>query len=137
MNTDTIAANALLQKALLGAAVESFGLWHQVHFLEFRDNDPEDHVLSIDTDMKSNVLFDEALGLTEDEKRLLVFHRINLHYVTRVACDDKANLFLEFDNGVHLRFAGAPQEEDTSEHLASGQSNTAARARRLYGHCHV
>ena len=56
--------------------------------------------------MTSNVGFDEALGLTADERLLLVFTRVNLRYVTRVTCDDEANLFFDFDNGVHLRFAG-------------------------------
>ncbi|OGX87959.1 hypothetical protein [Hymenobacter coccineus] len=106
MHPDTTAANLLLQRALARSAVESFGLSHQIHFLEFRDDGPEDHVLSIDTDMTSNVGFDEALGLTADERLLLVFNRVNLRNVTRVACDDEANLFLDFDNGVQLRFAG-------------------------------
>jgi hypothetical protein len=114
MKPATTAANALLQQALLGAAVESFGLSHQIPILEFRDDGPADHLLSIDTEMTSNVRFDPAIGLTEEEKMMLVFSRVNLRYVTRVACDDHANLLLEFDNGVHLRLAGAPQEA-TSE----------------------
>lgn len=114
MKPATTAANKLLQHALLGAAVESFGLSHQFPMLEFRDDGPADHRLSIDTEMSSNVRFDAALELKEEEKMLLVFNRVNLHYVTQVACDDHANLLLEFDNGVHLRFAGTPQEA-TSE----------------------
>lgn len=106
MRPNTTAANLLLQRVLGRSAVESFGLSHQIHFLEFRDTATDDHVLSLDTDMVSNVRFDEALGLTADERLLLVFNRINLRYVTRVTCDDKANLFLDFDNGVHIRFAG-------------------------------
>lgn len=106
MHPDTTAANLLLQRALGRSAVESFGLSHQIHFLEFRDDGPADHMLSIDTDMTSNIGFDEALGLTAEERLLLVFNRINLRNVTRVTCDDEANLFLDFDNGVQLRFAG-------------------------------
>ena len=90
--------------------MERFGLWHQVPFLEFRDDGPNDHWLSIDIEMTSNVVFDEALSLSKEEKMLLVFNRVNLRYISRVACDDHANLFLEFDNGVHLRFAGTLQE---------------------------
>jgi hypothetical protein len=114
MKPATTAANALLQQALVGAAVESFGFSHQIPVLEFRDDGHADHLLSIATEMTSNVRFDPALGLTEEEQMLLVFSRVNLRYATRVACDDHANLLLEFDNGVHLRFAGAPQEA-TSE----------------------
>ncbi|MBU6122592.1 hypothetical protein [Hymenobacter siberiensis] len=114
MKPDTSAANALLQQALMGAAVESFGLYHQIPMLEFRNDRTQDHRLYIDTEMSSNVGFDPALALTEDEKMLVIFNRINLRYVTRVACDDHANLLLEFDNGMHLRFTGTPQEA-TSE----------------------
>lgn len=110
MHPDTIAANLLLQRALGRSAVESFGLSHQIHFLEFRDDEPNDHVLSIDTDMSSNVSFDGDPGFTADEQRLLVFNRINLRTVTRVVCDDEANLFLDFDNGVQFRFAGTSAE---------------------------
>jgi hypothetical protein len=111
MHPNTAAANRCLQQALGQAAVESFGLSHQVHFLEFRDAGTADHYLSIDTDLTANVAFDPALGLSPEEQMLLVFHRVNLCRATRVACDDEANLFLEFDNGVHLRFAGRPREE--------------------------
>ena len=106
MHPDTDAANLLLQRALGRSAVESFGLSHQIHFLEFRDTGPDDHLLSVDTEMTTNVGFNEAFGLTADERLLLVFNRVNLRGVTRVACDDEANLFIDFDNGVHLRFAG-------------------------------
>lgn len=106
MHPDPTAANLLLQRALGRSAVESFGLSHQIHFLEFRDDEANDHMLSIDTNMTSNVDLGEALGLTADERLLLVFNRINLRYVTRATCDGEANLFLEFDNGVYLRFAG-------------------------------
>jgi hypothetical protein len=111
MHPDTAAANRYLQQALGKAAVESFGLSHQVLFLEFRDDSPADHWLSIETEMTSNVAFDPALGLSPEEQMLLLFHRVNLRLVIRVACDDEANLLLEFDNGVHLRFAGSPREE--------------------------
>ena len=114
MQPATAAANILLQKALGRAAVESFGLSHQVHYLEFRDDGPDDHILSIDTEMSSNVVFDEAMGLTEEEKMLLLFNRVNLRFVTHVSCDDRANLFLEFDSGIQLKFAGKPKEA-TSE----------------------
>jgi hypothetical protein len=77
MKPDTSAANALLQQALMGAVVESLGLSHPFPMLEFRDDGPHGHLLSIDTDMRSNVGFDPALGLTEEEKVLLVFNRVS------------------------------------------------------------
>ena len=121
MHPDTTAANLLLQRALGRSAVESFGLSHQTHFLEFRDDETDDHMLSIDTDMTANVGFDEAFGLTADERLLLVFNRVNLRTVTRVACDDEANLFLNFDNGVHLRFAGTSEDGYEPWQLGNGR----------------
>ncbi|MBH8567314.1 hypothetical protein KB206_00345 [Microvirga sp. STS02] len=117
---DTTVANLLLQRALGRSAVESFGLSHQTPFLEFRDDEPADHMLSIDTDMTSNVSFDESLSLTADERRLLIFNRVNLRSVTRVACDDDGNLFLDFDNGVQLRFAGTSAEGYEPWQLGNG-----------------
>ncbi|WP_135436828.1 hypothetical protein [Hymenobacter fodinae] len=114
MHPDTATANKLLQQALASAAVESFGLAHQMPFLEFRDGGSEDHTLSIDTEVESNIVFEEALGLTQEEKLLLLFNRVNLRLVTHIECDDLANLVIDFDNGVQLRFAGSPKEE-TSE----------------------
>jgi hypothetical protein len=111
MHPDTATANKLLQQALGGAAVESFGLSHQIPFLEFRDDGPQDHVLSIDTEVESNIVFEDILGLTKEEKMLLLFNRVNLRFVTRIACDDDANLVIGFDNGMQLRFTGSPKEE--------------------------
>lgn len=109
MDPVTSAATKLLQQTLTGAAVESFGLAHQFPYLEFRDDSPADHVLTLDTEVTSNVTFAPALGLTPQEQLLLLFNRVNLRYVTQVACDEQANLLLAFDNGVQLRVAGSPQ----------------------------
>lgn len=111
MDAATSSANALLRRVLQGAAVESFGLAHQIPYLEFRDDEPADHVLSIQTTVTSNIEFAEALGLTADEQLLLLFSRVNLCLVTQVECDEHANLLLAFDNGVELRLAGNPVEE--------------------------
>jgi hypothetical protein len=113
MHPDTATANKLLQQALGSAAVESFGLSHQIPYLEFRADGPEDHVLSIDTEVESNIVFEDMLGLTQEEKMLLLFNRVNLRFVTHIACDDHANLIIGFDNGVQLRFTGSPKEETT------------------------
>lgn len=111
MDAATSSANALLRRALEGAAVESFGLAHQIPYLEFRDDESADHVLSIQTTVTSNIEFAETLGLTADEQLLLLFNRVNLRQVTRVDCDEHANLLLVFDNGVQLWLAGNPAEE--------------------------
>lgn len=111
MDSATTLANLLLQRALRNAAVESFGLAHQIPYLEFRDDQAEDHVVSIQTDVTSNIVFEHALELTEAEKLLLLFNRVNLCAVTRIACDEQANLVIAFNNGVELRLAGSPEEE--------------------------
>jgi hypothetical protein len=68
--------------------------------------------LSIQTDVTSNIVFEQVLGLTEAEKLLLLSNWVNLCSVTRIACDEQANLVIAFDNGVQLRFAGSPEEAD-------------------------
>ena len=108
MDSAITLANTVLQRALRNATVESFGLAHQIPYLEFRDNQTEDHVLSIQTDVTSNIVFEKALGLTDEEKLLLLFNRVNLCSVTCIECDEHANLVIVFDNGVQLRFAGNP-----------------------------
>ena len=42
---------------------------------------------------------------------MLLFNRVNLRSVTRIECDEHANLLIAFDNGVQLRFDGSPEEE--------------------------
>lgn len=123
MTTATQEANKLIKELISNAAVESFGLSHQVLFLEFRDNFHGDSILSIETDIKSNQKFDEKLNLTEDEKILLLFNRINLCNVVDVQCDDEANLTVAFDNGVQLHFSGRPLDKSSEPwQLASHDS---------------
>jgi len=110
MQPITIAANTLLREVLLNAAVESYGLSHQILTLEFRDSSAEDHVLSIETQVTSNVSVGEGLTLSEEEEALLLFHKVNLHTITQVQCDDQANLVIEFDNQIQLRFSGSPTD---------------------------
>jgi len=59
------------------------------------------------------------MGLTEEEKLLLLFNRVNLRSVTHIECDEHANLVLLFDNGVHLRFAGNPADESEPWQIGS------------------
>ncbi|GAB3831192.1 DUF6188 family protein [Hymenobacter jeollabukensis] len=107
MNTDTVAANALIRAAIGNAAVESYGLSHQILILEFRDDKPADHLLSLgEIKVSSNVVVDEGLILNEEERVLLLFSKVNLRSVTEVHCDDEANLTISFDNGVQLHFSG-------------------------------
>lgn len=62
MDVATTLANELLQRALGNAAVESFGLAHQIPYLEFRDDRAQDHVLTIQTSITSNVVWAAALA---------------------------------------------------------------------------
>ena len=111
MLPETQAANTLLQTVLSKAWVESFGLSHQFFFLEFRDDAGEDHQLNIDTEVTSNYCWDERSTLSEEERVLLLFNKVNLKRVVHVACDDEANLVLRFENDIELRLAGLPAQE--------------------------
>ncbi|WP_044000360.1 hypothetical protein [Hymenobacter swuensis] len=100
-------ANTFLHKVLHKAFVESFGLSHQFFFLEFRDEAGEDHLLNIDTEVTSNYEWDESWGLTEEERVLVLFNKVNLKYLTYIACDDETNLVLRFENGIVVRLNGS------------------------------
>lgn len=116
-------ANKLIKKKIGNAAVESFGISHQVMFLEFRDDFREDHILSIETDMESNFEFDAKSDLTEIDKALILFNRVNLCNVVNINCDDRANLVVEFDNGIRLHFSGSPRDKFSEPwQLASRES---------------
>ncbi|KUG06887.1 hypothetical protein [Solirubrum puertoriconensis] len=107
MNPDTVAANKLLTAAIGNAAVESYGFSHQVLILEFRDDEPADHLLSLgEIEVTSNIVVGEGLSLGREEKILLLFSKVNLRLVTEVHCDDEANLTISFDNGVQMLFSG-------------------------------
>ena len=125
MTSNTRAANALLKRELLGAAVESFGLTHQFLYIEFRDDTPEDHMLSIDTEIFSNDLDFDSSSLSDDERALVLFNRVNLKRITGIQCDDAGTLTIEFDNGRSLVFSGTPTDETCVEPWQIGKSNPA------------
>ena len=125
MNSNTEAADALLKRELLGAVVESFGLSHQFLYIEFRDDTPEDHTLSVDTEIFSNNLDFDSSGLSDDEQALILFSRVNLQRVTGIQCSDTGGLTIDFDNGRSLIFSGTPTDKTCVEPWQIGKGNPA------------
>ena len=125
MNSNTKVADALLKRELLGAVVESFGLFHQSLCIEFRDDTPEDHRLSIDTKIFSNNLNFDFSDLSDDEQALILFSRVNLKSITGIQCNDAGTLTIDFDNGRNLVFNGTPTDKTCSEPWQIGKGNPA------------
>jgi hypothetical protein len=115
MRPDTELANRLIQDKLLGSNVESFGLSHQFLTLTFRDKNTDDHTIWIDTEVTSKSSPFQGFNLDEIGASLLLFNSVNLKEVVATQCNDEATLEIQFDNGIHLFFAGSPADESTSE----------------------
>lgn len=113
--TEVLAATALCQSLLLNAFVESYGIWHQFPFIEFRhDEREEDAWLSIDTRLTLSP-YQDPPSLTADQLLLLYLHQINLQRVVAVQCTAAADLCLHFANGLILTIHGDPQDEQIAE----------------------
>ena len=125
MNSNTRAANAILNRELLGTAVESFGLSHQFLYIEFRDDTPEDHTLSMDTEVVSDKLDLDCSGLSEDERALILFSRVNSQRIVRIQCNDAGTLTIDFANGRNLIFSGVPTDKTCAEPWQIGKGNPA------------
>ena len=125
MNSNTKAADAILKRELLGAAAESFGLSHQFLYIAFRDDAPEDHRLSIDTEIASNNLDFDCSGLSEDERALILFSRVNLKRIVGIQCTDTGTLTIDFENGRNLIFSGSPAGKTCAEPWQIGKGNPA------------
>ncbi|MDO7852714.1 hypothetical protein [Hymenobacter convexus] len=123
MNSNTKAADALLKRKLLGASVESFGLFHQFLCIVFRDDTPEDHTLSIDTEIFSNNLDFNSSNLSNNEQALILFSRINLRKIIGIQCSDTGTLTINFDNGRNLAFRGQPADKTCTEPWQIGKGS--------------
>lgn len=116
MNQITEATNELINRKLLGATVLSFGLSHQSLYLEFRNDLPSDpapcdHALTLETEITANQNAFSKLKLLVVEEALLLFNSVNLRAITRIQCDDRSNLAIEFDGNITIHFAGIPSDE--------------------------
>ena len=125
MRQNTALANSILKRNLLGAVVESFGLSHQFLYIEFRDDTPKDHTLSIDTDLLPAPLDFDSTGLSDEEQVLILFSRINLQRVIEIQCNDAGTLAIDFENGRTLVFSGTPADKTCVEPWQIGKGNSA------------
>ncbi|GAA4508742.1 hypothetical protein GCM10023172_41350 [Hymenobacter ginsengisoli] len=135
MHPNTELANRIIQEKLLGSTVESFGLTHQFLTLTFRDKNADDHTIWIDTEVTSKSYPFQELNLDETGAALLLFNSVNLKEVVAIQCNDEATLEIQFDNGIHIFFAGSPAEESMIEpwSLGTEMSNAASSIIATHG----
>lgn len=91
-----------MREQLLGACVESFGLYHQFLGIQFRTDAPphEDVTLSISSQLVLEPPFAyPAATFSPDEQALLFFSRINLLPITGLDYFADGSLALSFSNG--------------------------------------
>ncbi|UOQ55028.1 hypothetical protein [Hymenobacter cellulosivorans] len=104
----TAAANRIIQNLLLNTNVESFGILHQMPFIEFRNEHGSDMHLTFD----SKVLFSPTYqGEVSDEDRMLIgMNSLNLKKVTKAQCNDAADLEIYFEGGAWLKISGSSKD---------------------------
>ncbi|WP_426059529.1 hypothetical protein [Hymenobacter sp. B1770] len=110
MHPSTLLANQYLQKGLLGACVESFGLTNQVLTLTFRDGNTDDHCLWIETAVSANTTTFDDLSIDATARALLFFNSVNLQEVTAISCTDEGDLDIQFANNIKLKLDGSGDE---------------------------
>ncbi len=98
-----------INRCLLNSFVESFGIFHQILTLVFRNNEKDYNLYFLDVIVESNIKdFD---NLSSDERTLLIFMKLNLKTLTRVELEDKNTLILYFsDIWIKLNAAGNEYE---------------------------
>jgi hypothetical protein len=111
----TSEARQILEEFILHACTESFGISHQVSFIEFR-NGGRDVTLSIESPIgliPDNDL--KTLNLPKAEYELLCFQKVNLQQVVKIELKDNNDLLLHFANGRALFVEGAPVDRSVVE----------------------
>lgn len=106
-------ANSILKKLLIGSYIESYGVSHQVYFIDFR-NDSSESKLEFETDLQISPAL-VAKNLTKSEQTLISMDKANLRQVTSVECNNLANLIIQFDGGISLSLVGDPNGQNTVE----------------------
>lgn len=112
-NKAVILANHICQTSLVGSFVESYGIWHQTPFIDFR-NDTEDIRLSIQSKVVTKKE-EQFANFTDEEKLMLCFCKINLQEVTGVFCSEAGSLTLAFKNNVEIVIGAESKSENTAE----------------------
>lgn len=102
-------ANAIGQKLLTGSYIESYGVRHQLYFVDFK-NDSFESRLIFDTDLKISPVLDNN-KFTSSEQILIAMDRTNLHQVLSAECTDLSTLIIRFDGGISVSLAGDPIDQ--------------------------
>jgi hypothetical protein len=107
-------ANNILKLMLTNTCVESFGLLHQLYFIEFRNEKGEDILLTMDSEV--NIFPNLTIkGLDEDEYKLLCLKRLNLLKVIEVNCNFNSDLEFCFEGNLTFKILGSPEDKSITE----------------------
>ncbi len=105
--------NNIISKLLVGASVESYGILHQMRFIDFR-NPQGDIRIIIDSELE---IFPEINieGLTIEQKDLLILNQVNLKQIKKVECSVFADIVFTYTDETVLKISGTPIDETTEE----------------------
>ncbi|QIL77147.1 hypothetical protein [Hymenobacter sp. HDW8] len=113
-------ANRIVNALLLNSSVESFGISHQVPFIEFRNDRAGDVQLYFDSDIKFSS--EREVDLSEEERLLVGMNSINLKLITATYCNEFADLQVFFEDGSWFKINGASKDEYEPWQLSNGTS---------------
>lgn len=100
----------LIKKYLINSCIESFGLLHQIFFLEFRHNDLGDISFHLETNVKILPEIEIKNILSKEQYILLCFNAVNLKKVIDIKLDNFNNLSICFEDDYVLIFEGQNDE---------------------------
>ncbi|OUJ73065.1 hypothetical protein [Hymenobacter crusticola] len=104
----TEAANRVARTLLIGTSVESFGVSHQIPFIEFRNSQGEDIYLSIQANMLFHPRPQEHLSV--EEQMLLGMNSVNLKKVIDAFCLESSDLEVHFEDGSWFQVSGTSDD---------------------------
>jgi hypothetical protein len=114
------AANRIVRTLLIGTNVESFGVRHQIPFIEFRNSKGSDMYLSIQSGMLFHPRSQEHLSV--EEQILLGMNCINLKKVVDAFCSESSDLEVHFADGSWFQVSGTSEDGYEPWQLSDGTS---------------
>lgn len=97
---NNIETTKILRNALIGGAIESYGVQNQTLFLQIRnDADYNIRISSTVRIVSDKYPYKNKSDIDLDLNGILIFHYLNLKRIKNVYCSDNAVLIIEFENG--------------------------------------
>ena len=101
--------NRIISELIVDGYIESFGIWHQVFFIDF-DFNGEANRLSFNCFTRINQK-DKQLDMTEAEHTLLCLYKIKSLRALEANCNDRGELHIKFDDNIHFQLIPNPLDE--------------------------